>query len=483
MNLLLRAAAAAALLLPLAVAPATAQNYRGAWTLYGGGIWFSDLNDNGDIGVDDIDDVLFEDVFDVDPDLIDGDEFGFLDLSLESGWVAGTQLEYWFGSGRFGLRANGGYTERSFDLEGDNLFFFDLDDDIDDIDEDGDDNDLAFGDVNVWLLDGDLMIRILRPERDRVWAPFVSLGAGVVIYNPAGSGTIIIPPANAAFGDFEFVGIDVDDDGDFDDFDLETDEEGNSETQFATAFGLGTDILPGWNLGNFGIGIRLEVADHIAWDSPAEPLFGDEDFDPVHNVRFTAGLLTTFGRLFEEEVVAVAPPPAPPAPPAEERITVCVIDPNTYEVEFVNAVYVPSTGDTLVAVNGQRTPLMTAYPVTSPVFVGNAPWFTAGEPLTITVAGVETEWVTYGGGRIIEPDDLAFLGTVNGTPVYADAEEVDEVRDELEDAANEDLEDRLEEIDEARAAFDEIDVVYVPLEAGCVFQPLRRVEEVRKVRG
>ncbi|HEX6938144.1 MAG TPA: hypothetical protein VF158_01940 [Longimicrobiales bacterium] len=483
MNLLLRAAAAAALLLPLAVAPATAQNYRGAWTLYGGGIWFSDLNNDGDIGIGDIDEILFEDVFGIDPDnIIDVDNFGFLDLTLEPGWVVGTQLEYWFGSGRFGLRANGGYTERSFDLEGDNDFFIDLIDGFDDFDDVDGDNDLAFGDVNVWLLDGDLMIRILRPGRDRVWAPFVSLGAGVVIYNPAGRAPVIIPPANAAIGDFEFVGVDLDDDGDIDDFDLETGD-GNSETKFATAFGLGTDILPGWSLGNFGIGIRLEVADHIAWDSPADPLFGGDDFDPVHNVRFTAGLLTTFGRLFEEEVVAVAPPPAPPPPPAEEAITVCVIDPNTYEVEFVNAVYMPSSGDTLVVVNGQRTPLGTAYPVKSPVFVGNAPWYTAGEPLTVTIAGVETEWVTYGGGRVIEPDDLAFLGTVNGTPVYADADEVAAVRNELRDMAVMDLERRLEERRELREAIADIEVVYVPLEANCVFQPLRRVEEVRKVRG
>ncbi|NIR35316.1 MAG: hypothetical protein GWN73_04980, partial [Actinobacteria bacterium] len=95
--------------------------------------------------------------------------------------------------------ANGGYTERSFDLEADDGNFFN-----------GlfDDGDLTFGDVNTWLLDGDLMIRILSPKRDRTWAPFVSLGAGVVIYNPAGSGTIIIPPANVAWGDFEFVGLD-----------------------------------------------------------------------------------------------------------------------------------------------------------------------------------------------------------------------------------------------------------------------------------
>lgn len=479
MNLLLRAAAAAALLLPLAVAPATAQNYRGAWSLYGGGIWFSDLNNNGDIGVFDIDEVLFEDIFGIDRDLVAVDDFGFLDLTLEPGWLVGTQLEYWFGNGRFGIRANGAYTERSFDLEGDGfLFFNEFFDGVNLVDGD----DLSFGDVNTWLIDGDLMIRILRPERNRVWAPFVSLGAGVAIYNPAGSAPLLIFPANAAFGDFDFVGVDIDNDGIVEDFILETGD-GNSETKFVTAFGLGTDILPGWSLGNIGIGIRLEVADHIAWDSPAEPIFGDDDFDPVHNVRFTAGVLTTFGRLFAEEVVAVAPPPAPPAPPAEEAITVCVIDPNTYDVGYINAVYMPSTGDTLVVVNGQRTPIMTAYPERSPLYVSTARWYTAGEPLTVHTVGMETEWVTYGGGRVIDPNDLAFLGTVDGTPVYADVDDVRGILDDLESARTDNLEDRIESDREIREAFDELEVVYVPLSSNCVFQPLRRVEEVRKVRG
>src|SRR5690606_31016207 len=112
MNLLFRAVAAAALILPMVAGPVAAQNYRGAWGVYGGGIWFSDFNNNGD--------------FD---DLPAG--FGTADLSLSSGWIAGTQLEYWFGNGRFGIRANGSYTERPFDVDGNGF-------------------DEEFGDVNTW---------------------------------------------------------------------------------------------------------------------------------------------------------------------------------------------------------------------------------------------------------------------------------------------------------------------------------------------
>src|SRR5690625_4622261 len=82
MNLLLRATAAAALLLPLAVAPATAQNYRGALTLNGGGVWFSDFNRGGaGRGM-----VLNEDLTPF---------VGGADLTVAGGWLTGAQVEYW----------------------------------------------------------------------------------------------------------------------------------------------------------------------------------------------------------------------------------------------------------------------------------------------------------------------------------------------------------------------------------------------------
>ncbi|HEX7052192.1 MAG TPA: hypothetical protein VF188_18430 [Longimicrobiales bacterium] len=483
MNLLLRAAAAAALLLPLAVAPATAQNYRGAWGLYGGGIWFSDFNNDGDVDFDVIDLDFFPDGIIIDQ--FDDTDLGFADLTLDPGWIVGTQGEYWFGSGRFGLRLNGSYTERSLKEEFNDVFFNveDLfDGDVLTTVLDGDD--LLFGDVNTWFADGDLMFRIMRPRRDRVWAPFLSAGAGVAIYNPAGDGTIVLPESNAVWGDATINVVDV---NGTPDVIITTDNGGNSETKFQTAFGIGTDILPGWSLGNIGIGLRFELVDHIVWDSPVEPLFGDDDFDPIHNVRLTAGVNGLFGRLFREERVAVVPPPAPPPPPAEEMITVCVIDPALPGgIREISAIYVPSTRDTLVTVNGNRVPLETA---TSRVMVASdADWFVRGEPLTLTVNGMTTEFVTYGGSRIVEPDDLTLLGTVDGLPVYADADDVRDVAHELERARGardvRDLEDMLEENEDLRKDLADIEVLYVPVDpVGCVVQPVRRVEEVRKVRG
>lgn len=481
MHLLLRAAATAAILLPLAVAPVSAQNYRGAFGIYGGGVWFSDLNDGDDRFFDD---VFFDDFF-IDDNGFIVDELFFLDrradLSLESGWIVGSQLEYWFGNGRFGIRANGSYTERPFDVDRN---FFDeviidgeiIDGEIIDIFDFGD----SFGDVNVWFADGDLMFRILRPERNRTFAPYLTLGAGVVIYNPAGDATLVFPLSNAIIGDGRLVDIDFDDDFDI----FEVDNDGNSETEFALVFGIGTDILPaGFRIGRLPLGLRLELVDHYTFDSPAQPIIGD-DFDGVHNVRLTAGVHALFGRLFPEPVAVVTPPPAPPPPPpppAEEAVTVCVIDPQTGQIKEIQAVYMPSTGDTLVQMNGQRVDIGTAYPTTAPVYARNASWFVTGQPLSFTVMGTRYEWVTFGGTRIIDPDDLVLLGRVDGLPVYADADDVAAVRARLNGMGE--LDDMLERDAELREVVDDLDVVYVAVDINCVFQPLRRLEEVRKVRG
>ncbi len=213
----------------------------------------------------------------------------------------------------------------------------------------------------------------------------------------------------------------------------------------------------------------------------------DDVGNVVHEIYGQLGLHYLFG-LREPEEVAVVAPPAPPPPPAEEMVTVCVIDPALPGgIGYVNAVFVPSTGDTLVAVNGQRVPIARAYERRAVVAEGMG-WYMRGEPLTVTVNGQTTEFVTYGGARVIEPEDVTFLGTLNGLPVYAAADEVQDIREELEELREArvegDLEDILEEREDLREDFQDLEVLYVPLQpVGCVFQPVRRVEEVRKVRG
>src|SRR5690606_1367272 len=149
-------------------------------------------------------------------------------------------------------------------------------------------------------------VRLLKPRRDRTFAPYIALGLGVVHYNPAGDvGDIVFPTANAIFP-------------------------GETETEFAGVFGLGTDVLPNWRLGGARLGLRFELMDHYAFNSPLEPIVGD-DFDGVHHLRLTGGLHVLGGRLFPEPVAILPPapppaPPPPPPPPAEEALTICVVD-------------------------------------------------------------------------------------------------------------------------------------------------------------
>jgi hypothetical protein len=264
---------------------------------------------------------------------------------------------------------------------------------------------------------------------------------------------------------------------------------GNNRSKFANVFGLGTDIIPGtWHLGPVGLGLRLEAADHIAWRSPAEPILGGDRFSAVHNLRFSAGVLGTIGRMFPPaRPVAVLPPPAPPPPPAAEAITVCVVNPQTDQLETVSALYMPASRDTMVTVNGQQVNFEQAFPNRAPLYAANADWFIAGRPLELSVNGTRTEWVSFGGPRSIEPSDLALLGTLNGTPIYAANEDVAELRSDLMDlqraTTNRDLSQMARERAEVARDLANIDVVYVPLQPGCVFQPFKRTEEVRKVRG
>lgn len=258
------------------------------------------------------------------------------------------------------------------------------------------------------------------------------------------------------------------------------------------------------SLGNIDLGLRLELADHYVFDSPMEPLFrevidvatedtvflgGDDDFDGVHNVRLTLGVHALFGRLFEppRAQVAPAPPPPAPAPIEEETVTICAIEPTTTEgLDMINAIYVPSTNDTLVTVNGDRVNIDDA---TRNVMVASeSNWFVRGAPLTITVDNDTTEYVTFGGARIVTPDDLTYLGTVAGLGVYADEDEVRAINPALLDLGPGNLESTLTQNEDLLADFEQVEVLYVPLEptgdaSGCVFQPVRRVEEVRKVRG
>lgn len=457
--------------------PAQAQAYRWDFGINGGYSWYSESLDEEHFFFNDDDDFFFF----------------FEDVSAEfdDGWLAGAQLTYWvpniFGwEERLGLRANFAYTERPFDVD------FDVDGGIDGIDLDFDEFE-AVSDVNLWSGTFDLLFRFARPNprgfRRVEWLPYLALGIGAKWINPAGGGE---------FGTI----VDLDDliedgiiDGDIDGvifglgdrfFVLE------EETKLMGLVGLGTDVRLSRHFA-----LRAEIGDRI-WDSPLRAVtfdpdddifFIDEDDDVgkvIHEIYGQLGIHYLFGLEAPEEVAVVAPP-APP-PPAEEAITVCVIDPSMPGgIGNIRAVYMPSTGDTLVTVNGQRVAIDRAFQQRV-VVAEDADWYIRGEPLAIVVDGERAEFVTYGGARVIGAEDVAYLGTVNGLPVYADEDEVQDIYEEIEELReaqrDDDLEDILERRDDLREDFDDLEVLYVPLQpVGCVFQPVRRVEEVRKIRG
>lgn len=432
--------------------PADAQeypDYRFDIGVFGGGSWYSSMLDDDHLG-EDTDDVRYK-----------------------AGWVTGLQATWW-ASPRFGIRANGAFTERPLtggDEGAQN--------------EDGN----LLSDVNLWSVSGDLMLRLTRDPM--LWGaaesrPYLALGVGGKNTNPPGDIVVIGETGD----EDETTGV-------YFDPTVPTDD-GNGFFQMSqfTLMGLaalGTDLRLADNFG-----LRLEVGDRF-WDAtirdPSEiGTDPDEDVGKVtHEIYGQLGAHLLLG-LIRPEVVAVAPaPPAPPAPapepepePVEEQITVCVIDPGSPTgIRTVNAIYRPEQGDTLVTVNGQRRALSTTLPPR--VMVANeADWFVRGEPLALELApDLTLEYTTWQSGRVIPANDLEYLGTVRGLPVYASVNDVRDFRSDLrelrEAERSDDLDDILDERADLRDELEDIEYLYVPLRpTGCVFQTVQQVEQVRK---
>jgi hypothetical protein len=443
------AALAATVLTWAASVPAEAQTYRFDLGVHGGAAWWSNMLNTSDYPA------------------------ATENVRFRAGWLSGAQATFW-ATPRIGVRANFGYTDRPLERTGGTPLAGAPDE--------------IHGNINLWSGSGDVLFRFGRPIAQEFigteMLPYLALGLGAKWINPAGDhwwiggvdGTSGVPFTTAGGNTFFL--------------------EETSELMGLVALGTDVRMAP-----NFAL--RLELGDRM-FRAPIR------EVTPTANVAFyTEAAAGRVGRLTHEVygqiglhmlmglaappppvVVAPAPttpPPAPPAPPppAEEAIRVCVIDPTAPGgTRMVDAVFVPARGDTLVTVDGQRVPLRTTVG-TVPV-AGTAEWFVQGQPLVLNVRGTRNEFVTFGTSRVIQPADLAFVGTVRGVPVYAAATQVQAVRQQLADAAvaGRELETVLGERAELRTAFRGVDVLYVPLQpVGCVFQPLQRVEEVRKVRG
>lgn len=435
-----RAATVAALLLPMAAgAPLAAQSWRFDLGVNGGGSWYSPL-----LGSDQINNT-------------NGD------VRFRAGWLVGAQAGLWL-TPRIGIRANGTYTDRP--LKQGNSFM-------------GSDTEL-WHDVNLWSGTGDLMFRFKEPAATFTHMealPYLALGLGAKWIAPAGGGAFVfnnttasttvngIPINVAATGGTLFPAFFL-----------------PKQTRLMGLVGLGSDFRLARSLG-----LRLEVGDRIykprvfAMSAPAT-FSGTEDnvSKTVHEVYAQLGVHGLFG-IASPPVVAVAPAPAPaPAPeptpppaPATQSVSVCTVNPAT-GLTTTTATFNPATGDTTVIINGNTMPIAQAY-TSVPVASGQT-WYVQGQPLVIGTGNGALNYVSFGSARNIEMNDLTYIGTVNGLPVFANRTDVASLtipNPPVEISTNPTLVTGLRNVQ----------VVYVPLTSyGCNFQPLQVQEQVRKVR-
>jgi len=156
--------------------------------------------------------------------------------------------------------------------------------------------------IDTWLYDVGGAIGFVDYKPDRVVWPYGFFGLGGVTYHPktpVGPPLSFIQQSPALPPDTVLVVRD-----NSRQFLLAVDELG-TETEFAFNFGVGTDFrLP---IGPGGLGLRLELSDHVA-SSPLglrvrelSPIggLGAEDrvrFDLVHHLSATAGFVVHFGR-------------------------------------------------------------------------------------------------------------------------------------------------------------------------------------------
>ena len=170
------------------------------------------------------------------------------DLKFHLGWIMGLQFEQWLGSGRTGWRLNGALSERPIDLPGG-----------------------VSRDVGMWFTDFDLLLRLMPATPERRLNATVSLGAGLGRYKFGKGDPLFLTSANASY-------------------------DGDDGVFFVGTGGLSVDMLTGWRWDGDPVGIRVEVVDHMALESPFQPI-GGGDFSPVHNVRFVIGAFTGWGLL------------------------------------------------------------------------------------------------------------------------------------------------------------------------------------------
>lgn len=212
------------------------------------------------------------------------------DVRVEPDSLFGGSMTYW--RDRYGFRAGATFSKSSLTIGGTSL------------DAGNGGRDVLATNVNTWSYDVRGVIGLIQYHPDRPAWPYVFFGAGGITYDLERTITpplltIVQQPGNVP----DSGGIIVHDDGDRQ-FLLAVDELG-IETVPAFNFGVGSDFrIP---FGGGGLGVRVEVSDHIS-PSPLRVrirelnafggLTNDDavNFGAVHELRAVAGLVVQFER-------------------------------------------------------------------------------------------------------------------------------------------------------------------------------------------
>ena len=451
----LKTAFAVTTLFAVGTVPAQAQNYKFDIGVFGGGSWFSTMLSEDHIANSNED----------------------ANIKYEAGWLAGGQATFWL-SPRLGLRADLAYSERP----------------LQDSDDPFNEGVNLAEDINLWGISGDLMFRFKEPNErwmGREFLPYLALGLGIQRTNPASNvvaGTVdasLEPDAedglifSAGASDFMLA----------------------DDNTLMGLVGLGGDLRMSPNFA-----LRLEVNDRIfdpqifaLTRTGTPPVFsltdGDEDVGKVtHWVSGQLGLHLLTGLQRPAQVVVAPPPPAAPAAPAApapaermDALSVCVVDPAAPGgLRTVNALYRTQRRDTVVVAMGDTVAFRTRLP-SGITLAPSATWYVQGQPLAFEfeTAPRRAEFLTVGTSRVVPASDLVYLGRSGGVPVYAARGDVSAVATQwtsaLDASSDDDLTVILNDRQPLRTAFNDVEVLYVPVQPyGCVFQAVQRQEEVRK---
>lgn len=382
-------------------------------------------------------------------------------------WLVGSQLGVNF-TPKIGLRANGAYGPSKFKAGG---------------------NEWP-EEFHLWAISGDLMFRLKQAAETFTTTemlPYIAVGAGARVIRPDSMlGVIqdneVIPGSPVPIGSGTAALL------------------VRRATVPMGLVGLGADIRTAKHLA-----FRVEVGDRIFKPlinaipaSNSEVALGDDVAKLTNELYGTLGIHLLIGMKSPPPVAVVTPtpppaevtpppptPPPPPPPPPEQAITTCVVDPTAAGgMKMVDAVFLPQTGDTMIAGAAGRQKIQEAF-ASNPT-VNEQAWFSRGEPLVIGTAPRSVQFVAFGTPRAFAPGGLVYLGQVGGLPVFAETTPAAALDKQLTAAptARADLGKFVAGSAAARRNLRTAGTLYVPSSrAGCYFQGMQLQEAVRKVRG